>query len=341
MNKTTQILMVASLLAVALVAIWPTTGAAQCAIPGQAVTAYYPANAPCATGACAPVVVDAYRPAYQPLFTGATSRRYDRLMQRWNRFWSRNEPVAINQPVAMTAAYGSADLGSCTTCYKPQQCCRYVPQTCYRTVYTNVPVTTYRPVSSCDPCTGCVTTCMKPCTTYQRQAQSVPYTTYRMVCETRYTPVTSCTPACTTGCDMCSCPTGSCTTGSCATGGCVTGNCVTGNCATGNCATGNCATGNNQAIVGQPTARPTLSPPPVETNKPAASNEVEIEITPEVEIQPMRDLDHRDRPTLESDHFGEDKMAALDVTSPRVRRVSVAQPVVGASHDGGWRASNR
>ncbi len=327
MNKTTQILMAASLLAVAFVALCPTTGAAQCAIPGQAVTAYYPASAPCATGACGPVVVDAYRPAYQPLFAGgATARRYDRLMRRWNRFWSRSAPVAINQPVAMTAAYGSADLGSCTTCYKPQQCCRYVPQTCYRTVYTNVPVTTYRPISSCDPCTGCVTTCMKPCTTYQRQAQSVPYTTYRMVCETRYTPVTSCAPACSTGCDMCSCPTGSCTTGSCATGG---------------CATGNCATGNNQAIVGQPTAQPTLAPPAVQTNKLESSDEVEIDITPEVEIQPMRDLDNRHRPTLESDHFGEDKMAALDMASPRVRRVSVAQPVVGASHDSGWRASSR
>ena len=311
--------MAASLFAVAFVALFPTTGAA-----------------PCATGACGPVVVDAYRPAYQPLFAGSTARRYDRLMRRWNRFWSRSAPVAINQPVAMTAAYGSADLGSCTTCYKPQQCCRYVPQTCYRTVYNNVPVTTYRPVSSCDPCTGCVTTCMKPCTTYQRQAQSVPYTTYRMVCETRYTPVTSCAPACSTGCDMCSCPTGSCTTGSCAMGGCATGNC-----ATGNCATGNCATGNNPAMVGQPTAQPTLAPPAVQTNKPASSDEVEIDITPEVEIQPMRDLDNRHRPTLESDYFGEDKMAALDMASPRVRRVSIAQPAVGVSHDTGWRASSR
>jgi len=47
--------------------------------------------------------------------------------------------------------------------YAPQTC-RYVPQTCYRTVYQTVPVTTYRPV-----------------TTYCRKAALVPYTTYRLV----------------------------------------------------------------------------------------------------------------------------------------------------------------
>jgi hypothetical protein len=59
--------------------------------------------------------------------------------------------------------------------------CNYVPQTCYRTVYVNTPVVAYRPVTSCDPCTGCPTTCYRPVTTYVTQARLVPYTTYRPV----------------------------------------------------------------------------------------------------------------------------------------------------------------
>ena len=62
-----------------------------------------------------------------------------------------------------------------------QQQVSYVPQTCYRTVYTQVPVTTMRPVTTTDPCTGCPVTCMRPETTYCQKAQVVPYTTYRQV----------------------------------------------------------------------------------------------------------------------------------------------------------------
>jgi hypothetical protein len=45
-----------------------------------------------------------------------------------------------------------------------------IPQTYYRTVWKQVPVTSYRPVVSADPVTGCPVTVMKPCTTYQWQA---------------------------------------------------------------------------------------------------------------------------------------------------------------------------
>ena len=325
------------------VGLWVCTAVtadAQCQTCNQPVTAYYgalaaPMASPCATGACDPMVVNAYRPAYQPLFTRSANRQYDRLMRRWNRFWARNEPAPMAQPIAMTVGYGSTCspcATSCaTTCYKPQQSCRYVPQTCYRTEYCNVPVTTYRPVTTCDPCTGCTTTCMKPCTTYQRQARQVPYTAYRMVCETRYAPVVSCQPA---SCAPCGSP---CGTAACAGGDCLTGNCATGNCASGNCASGNCATVSGTvgaqpaapSLPGQSTPQPTLSPSAIEANKP--STEVDLEIKPEVEIQPMRDLEQRHQPYLEGESASGDRVATLDV----------APAIVATVSHGGWRASSR
>jgi hypothetical protein len=88
-----------------------------------------------------------------------------------------------------TPTYGAAPLYSAAPaaadpcCAPPQvtQTASYVPQTCYRTQYVNVPVTTYRPVVSRDPCSGCPVTCLRPTTSYVQQAQLVPYTTYRRV----------------------------------------------------------------------------------------------------------------------------------------------------------------
>ena len=45
-----------------------------------------------------------------------------------------------------------------------------IPQTYYRTTWKRVPVTSFRPVTSADPITGCPVTVMKPCTTYTWQA---------------------------------------------------------------------------------------------------------------------------------------------------------------------------
>ncbi|MBL9122580.1 MAG: hypothetical protein JNG90_03040 [Planctomycetaceae bacterium] len=67
-----------------------------------------------------------------------------------------------------------------TPCAAPVQVAQYVPQTSYRTQYVNVPVTTYKPVSSCGPC-GNTQVSYMPVTTYQTQAQLVPYTSYRIV----------------------------------------------------------------------------------------------------------------------------------------------------------------
>ena len=88
----------------------------------------------------------------------------------------------------------------------------YVPYTAYRTSWKRVPVTTYRPVTNSDPCTGCTVTCMRPCTTYTYQMQRVPYTTQRPVyrTETYKVPVTTITNDCATGgCNSCNtCGTG-------------------------------------------------------------------------------------------------------------------------------------
>lgn len=76
---------------------------------------------------------------------------------------------------------------ACNPC--ATQTCNYVPQTCYRTECVNVPVTTYRPCQSCDPCTGCPVTTYRPVTSMVRQVRYVPYTTYRPVCTTGCAPV--------------------------------------------------------------------------------------------------------------------------------------------------------
>ncbi len=82
------------------------------------------------------------------------------------------------------------------------QTCNYVPQTSYRTVLRTVPTTVYRPVSYCDPCTGCARITYRPITSYVRSAQLVPYTTYRPVWTSScYTPcATPCATTCGTTC---------------------------------------------------------------------------------------------------------------------------------------------
>ncbi len=81
-----------------------------------------------------------------------------------------------------TAYYAPAPVAAPACCPQPQVV-NYMPQTCYRTVYVNQPVVTYRPMTACDPC-GRATTVMRPVTTYVRRAQLVPYTTYRPVATT-------------------------------------------------------------------------------------------------------------------------------------------------------------
>ena len=120
------------------------------------------------------------------------------------------------------AAGGQVNVAANSFGLKPGQCMKtcqktctrtvvnYVPYTAYRTSWKRVPVTTYRPVTNSDPCTGCTVTCMRPCTSYTYQMQRVPYTTQRPVYrqETYQVPVTTitndcATGGCNTGCDTC------------------------------------------------------------------------------------------------------------------------------------------
>ncbi|MFM8283598.1 MAG: hypothetical protein ACKOCW_08560 [Planctomycetaceae bacterium] len=68
----------------------------------------------------------------------------------------------------------------------PVQQVSYVPETTYRTQYQCVPVTTYKPSSEIDPCTGCPRECMQQVTQYVQQAVNVPVTQYRAVYSTKY-----------------------------------------------------------------------------------------------------------------------------------------------------------
>ena len=122
-------------------------------------------------------------------------------------------PQSANFAPAAQNSFGLQPGQCMKTCQKT--CSRtvvnYVPYTAYRTSWKRVPVTTYRPVTNSDPCTGCTVTCMRPCTTYTYQMQRVPYTTQRPVyrTETYKVPVTTitndcATGGCNTGCDTCS-----------------------------------------------------------------------------------------------------------------------------------------
>ncbi len=86
----------------------------------------------------------------------------------------------------------------------------YVPQVRYRWTFKRVQRTSYRPVASCDPCTGSPTTVFRPVTTksllpwFRREA----YTTYQPVPVASFAPLTynpsatTCNP-CATTCDSC------------------------------------------------------------------------------------------------------------------------------------------
>src|SRR5947207_3009553 len=70
----------------------------------------------------------------------------------WDLFHHHAAPATTYLPVAPAPC--ATCPAPCATCPAPcaPQVCNYVPQTCYRTVYVNMPVTAYQPVTSCDPC---------------------------------------------------------------------------------------------------------------------------------------------------------------------------------------------
>jgi hypothetical protein len=92
-----------------------------------------------------------------------------------------------------TPSKSQAFFGWLSNCCRPQtaympvapapvaQTCQYMPVTSYRTVYKQVPVTTYQPVTSHSWCSCQPVTTYRPVTTYVTQAQQVPFTTYKPV----------------------------------------------------------------------------------------------------------------------------------------------------------------
>src|SRR3569623_2145101 len=86
--------------------------------------------------------------------------------------WFRFMCGGCGQPAAAAPALIEAPLAAPTVV-------NYVPQTCYRTQYVTVPVTTYRPTTGCDPCTGCPIPTMRPVVSYVQPARLVPSTTSR------------------------------------------------------------------------------------------------------------------------------------------------------------------
>ena len=98
-------------------------------------------------------------------------------------------PTNTFQTAAIQPVMGAP---ACNTCAAPTQTVQYVPQTSYRTVMVNVPVTSYRPVTSFGLCSGCPATTLRPVRSYVQQARYVAYTTYRPVVISNYQPVACC-----------------------------------------------------------------------------------------------------------------------------------------------------
>ena len=180
----------------------------------------------------------------------------DNLMP-WN--WCKsNEYAATTYAPPFTPV--AAPATACCPAPTSYMTARYIPQTCYRTVYRTMPMTSCQAVNSCDPCTGCPVTTLRPVTAYRRVAQLVPYTTYRIAWQNNLC-YTSCYSPCATGCysGCSSCDTGcsSCVSGcSSCTSGCYSGACGTDVTSSG-CSS--CASGTTTTITPQPEAQPTYS----------------------------------------------------------------------------------
>ncbi len=100
----------------------------------------------------------------------------------YNPYYSMYVP-AYSAPVRSSCSSGGCPTPAYTAGYTPAQrtTVAYVPRTCYRTTKVRVPVTIFRPVTTCDRATGYPVTVMKPCTTWTWRVRRVPYTTYQMM----------------------------------------------------------------------------------------------------------------------------------------------------------------
>lgn len=96
----------------------------------------------------------------------------------WCKKCAAPPPAPVIAPPPPTVSYYSP----CA----PPIVANYVPQTYYRPVTVNTPVTTYQPVQSCGLCGP--TTSMRPVTTVVQSTQYVPYTSYRLMYSSAYAP---------------------------------------------------------------------------------------------------------------------------------------------------------
>ena len=92
-------------------------------------------------------------------------------------------------------------VGNPAVCDPCGQQVRLAPETKRRWTYSRIPKTTYKPVTTCDPCTGCPVTSYRPETTYSLLPwlRRETYTTYKPVS----TPLASYNPCATNACNPC------------------------------------------------------------------------------------------------------------------------------------------
>ncbi len=132
----------------------------------------------------------------------------------WLFPWASPAPVATTYAPPYTAQrvslmpIVSTSYSACSPCsytaYMPTaQTCYYAPQTAYRWSYSRIERTSYRPITSLDPCTGCATTAYQPVTrrSFLPWLHRRPVTSYRMVCSSGCAPSTTvCSPICGSAC---------------------------------------------------------------------------------------------------------------------------------------------
>jgi len=102
-------------------------------------------------------------------------------------------PPYVSQRVALMPVAGVVPA---TACSPTSQTCYYAPQSTRRWSYSRMSVTSYRPVTTVDPCTGCTRTSIQPVTrkTFLPWLHRKPVTSYRLTC------TNACAPTCTTAC---------------------------------------------------------------------------------------------------------------------------------------------
>lgn len=85
------------------------------------------------------------------------------------------QPIYGPPVVAQPAAVPAPTVSACPPCNQCQRATTYyAPEPYYRTTWTRMPVTNYRPVVAASPVAGYPVTTMQPCNTYIWQARRVP-----------------------------------------------------------------------------------------------------------------------------------------------------------------------